>query len=63
MNDLQQLVREAQTSRCPGHPVFKKRMMEVSDTHKARRRGSPGHRAGNGKELSSSFGVVSSYSR
>src|SRR5688572_33296636 len=36
------------------------RKKEVSDTHKARRAGSPGHRAGSSVELNSSLRVVSS---
>jgi hypothetical protein len=42
---------------------FNMREMEVSDTHKACRAGSPGHRAGNRIELSSSLRVVSSSRR
>jgi hypothetical protein len=44
-------------------PPFSLREMEVSDTHKARGAGSPGHRAGNRIELNSSLRVVSSNSR
>jgi hypothetical protein len=33
--------------------------MQVSDTHKAHRSGSPGHHAGTGQELDSSVGVES----
>ncbi len=42
-------------SLCPSKLV----VMKVSDTRKAYRSWSPGHRTGKGKELNSSSGVVS----
>jgi hypothetical protein len=43
--------------------LLKKGMMKVSDTHKARGAGSPGHRAGLHRELNSSAGMVSGNGR